>query len=428
MTARRDAELAALVRDAGPALMRTAVLLTGSRQAGEDLASAALVRAVGGWRAAADPATAARQALVDLALGRRRGPADGQVVADVPGPLADPRAEELRTALLRLEPAVRAALVLRHADGLGEAEVARLVRSPADAVRDDLAGGRAALGASGEDGGSGLSARLHDLADELTWPESAVSPDAVADGYRRRRRARAAAVAVGALLAAVLAAGVPAAVRSVTAAPGEREGPVADRAVPPEDEPVVQPRLEAAVLTLAAPLTLTSPAEWDRWLPGGRPARDDEGSCPPLADPLTARLGVPMGYGGGALPRGPVGCTWVPEPRSLSEGGPYDDAQLVGVGFLADEDGTAIERLRTEVLPAAAHRDSPCLAADVPGGGALIGCTGPGGSTATPLVLAVPDARGAGVWVLSAAAQHEAPRSSAEVLAVLVETLLPVYG
>ncbi len=433
MTAPRDAELAALVRDAGPALLRTAVLLTGTRQAGEDLVHAALVRTRSRCPATGDRTAAARQALVDLHLGRRRGPAGGQVVEDAPDPLADERAEELRTALLELEPRVRTALVLRHADGLDEEEVARLVRGPAGAVRDDLARARAAPGVPGDDGGHDLTARLHDLADELTWPDPTVSPDAVTDGYRRRRRTRAAAVVGGALLAAVVAVGAPAAVRSVTASPGEaaddRGSPAADRAVPAAaDDLIVRPRLEAAVVELATPLTLSSPAEWDRWLPAGRPARDDEGTCPPLADRLTADLGVPMTYRAGSLPRGPVGCAWVPGPRPLSEGGPYDDAQVVGVGFVADEDGTAIERLRTEVLPAAVRRDTPCLAADVPGGGALIGCTGPGGSSGTPLVLAVPDARGAGVWVLSATAEHGAGRSAAEVLAVLVEALRPVYG
>ncbi|MGY1668429.1 sigma factor-like helix-turn-helix DNA-binding protein [Geodermatophilus sp. SYSU D00696] len=436
MTSRRDAAPAALVEDAGPALLRTAVLLTGDRRAGEDLVLGALLRARRRWPAfvrSADPPAALRELLVDVHLGRRRGAA-AQVVADVPDPLPDGRAEELRTALQALEPRVRTALVLRHADDLPEEQVARLVGGPVGAVRDDLARGRAALAAAGADGGAALTARLHALAGELTWPDPTVSPDAVAAAYRRQRRARAGVLVAAALVAGVLLAGGPAAVRSLTTASGEAT------AVSPDDqaasrgaveELVVEPRLEAAVARLGAPLTLTSPAEWDRRLPGGRAdeeAPEDDDGCPPLADRLTAALGVPMDHRAGALPRGPVGCTWSPGPVRLSEGGPYDYAQVVGVGFVADPDGTAIDRLRTALLPGAARRDEPCLAADVPGGGALIGCTGTGGLSTTPLVLAVPDARGAGLWVLSASVQHGAGRSAAEVLAVLVEAVRTVYG
>ncbi|MGY1672910.1 sigma factor-like helix-turn-helix DNA-binding protein [Geodermatophilus sp. SYSU D00710] len=414
MTARRDAAMAGLVEDAGPALLRTAVLLTGDRRAGEDLVLGALLRARRRWTAA-------------------------QVVADVPDPLPDGRAEELRTALEALEPRVRTALVLRHADDLPEEQVARLVGGPVGTVRDDLARGRAALAAAGADGGAALTARLHALAGELTWPDPTVSPDAVAAAYHRQRRARAgvlvaAALVAGALVAGALVAGGPAAVRSLTTASGgataaSPDGPAASRGA--VEELVVEPRLEAAVARLGAPLTLTSPAEWDRWLPGGRPvdaAPEDGDGCPPLAERLTAALGVPMDHRAGELPRGPVGCTWGPGPVRLSEGGPYDYAQVVGVGFVADPDGTAIDRLRTALLPGDVGRDEPCLAADVPGGGALIGCTGTGGLSTTPLVLAVPDARGAGVWVLSASVQHGAGRSAAEVLAVLVEAVRTVYG
>ncbi len=439
----RDDGFDDFVRDRAPGLLRTAVLLTADRQAGEELVVAALVRARGRWRTVRggdDPPAAVRGMLVDRHLGRRPLLGGGQVLEDRTG--ADGRTGALREALLRLDPVERTALVLRHHDGLDEEEIARLLHRPAGAVRDDLARALAALPVRGDD----VEEELGALAGELTWPDPTVPPEAVTDRHRGQRRSRAGLAAAGLLLVAALAAGVPAAVGSPDAPPGEaaaaatppgvvgqQPAEVVSAAEAEEARRAAQPRLEAAVAGLGAPLVLTSPAEWDQWLPDGRPAQgttgqEDEDTCPPLAGRLTADLGVPMSYWTGALPRGPVGCTWVPDPVPLSEGGPYDYAQVVSVGFVEDGDGTTIEQLRTALLPGAGRGAVPCPAADVPGGGALISCVGPTGGYETPLVLAVPDARGAGVWILSATVQWGAERSTAEVLAVLVEAVRPVYG
>ncbi|HYO37556.1 MAG TPA: hypothetical protein VER97_15880, partial [Geodermatophilus sp.] len=110
-----------------PGLLRTAVLLTGDRRAGEELVVDVLARARGRWRmpSADGPADVLRAALVERHL--RRGDADA--VADLGG--AGGRTAPLREALLRLDTAERAALVLRCHDGLAEEEVARLLRRPA---------------------------------------------------------------------------------------------------------------------------------------------------------------------------------------------------------------------------------------------------------------------------------------------------------
>jgi DNA-directed RNA polymerase specialized sigma24 family protein len=427
-----------LVRDAAPRLLRTAVLLTGDRHTGGELLVTALVHARSRWRAlrrSGDPAAAVRALLVERHRGRRLL-AGGQVLDGLPD-AAGPAAA-VQEALLQVDPAARAALVLHHLDDLPVAEVALLLRRPADTVRDDLARARAALPRRGDD----VEEQLAVLADELTRSDPTVPPAAVADRRRRRGRARAGLALAGAVLAGVLAAGVPA-VPGWPGAAGEQATP----ATGPGGEPAgvlagagageaardALPRLTTAAAVLGAPPVLTSPAEWDQWLPEGRPAqsltgRADEDTCPPLTDRLSADLGIPMGYWTGALPRGALGCTWVPVPVPMSVGGPYDYAQVVSVGFVADGDGSAIEELRTVLLPGAGRGVVPCPAVDVPGGGALISCTGPAGGYEAPLVLAVPDARGAGVWVLSATVQWGAERSTAEVLAVLAGALRPVYG
>jgi DNA-directed RNA polymerase specialized sigma24 family protein len=430
------------VRDHAPALLRTAVLLTGDRRTGEGLVVAALVRARGRWRTVAtadDPAATVRGMLVERHL-RRPFLGGGQVLESLPDP--GERTAALREALSRLDPVQRTALVLRHLDGLPEPEVARLLHRPAQAVRDDLARARAALPRGADD----VEEQLAALADELTWPDPTVPPEAVTDRRRRQRRTRAGLVAAAVALAGVLGAGVPAAAGWLGPPPAERTAagpaPAAGRqpadvlsaAEAEEARQAARPHLEAAVAGLGEPLVLTSPAGWDQWLPEGRPAagstgQEDEDTCPPLSGRLSADLGLPMGYWTGALPRGPVGCTWVPGPVPLSQGGPYDYAQVVSVGFVAGSAGPAtIEELRTALLPGAGRGPVPCPATDVPGGGALISCTGPTGGYEAPLVLAVPDARGAGVWVLSATVEWGAERSTAEVLAVLVEAVRPLYG
>jgi DNA-directed RNA polymerase specialized sigma24 family protein len=432
----RDDGFGDLVRTTAPRLLRTAVLLTGDRRAGEDLLTAALVRARGRWRTvrtAEDPAALVRGMLVERHL-RRPFLGGDQVLESLPDPDAPTAA--LQEALQRLDPVPRTALVLRHLDGLPEQEVARLLDRPVGAVQDDLARARAALPPGADDVGEELAV----LADELTWPDPTVPAGAVTDRRRRQRRTRGGIAAAAVALAAALGAGVPVAADLLgpapagrtTAEPAPAPGPSLSAAEAEEARQAALPRLQAAVAGLGDPLTLTSPAEWDQWLPEGRPAQgetgqEDEYTCPPLSERLSADLGIPMGYWTGALPRGPVGCTWVPGPVPLSQGGPYDYAQVVSVGFVAGGDGTAVEELRTVLLPGAGRGPVPCPAADVPGGGALISCAGPTGGYEAPLVLAVPDARGAGVWVLSATVEWGAERSTAEVLAVLVEAVRPLY-
>jgi RNA polymerase sigma-70 factor (sigma-E family) len=122
--------LDALVAERGSALLGTAVLLTGSRVAGEDLLQAALERLVRHWsRVHGDKEGYLRRTMYHLAVDqwrlRRRRP---EVLAEVepPGQPDGTDAVHLRHALMQalatLPPRQRAVLVLRYWEQLSEAE------------------------------------------------------------------------------------------------------------------------------------------------------------------------------------------------------------------------------------------------------------------------------------------------------------------
>ena len=130
-------ELERFLAERADRLMRTAVLLTGSRDAGQDLLQAALERLLRHWRTLdGDPEGYLRRTLFNLAADgqRRRGrltrklrllgagtPPPPDVIAEV----------DLRDALVRillqLPPRQRAVLVLRYWEQLTEAETASVL-------------------------------------------------------------------------------------------------------------------------------------------------------------------------------------------------------------------------------------------------------------------------------------------------------------
>jgi hypothetical protein len=312
-----------------------------------------------------------------------------------------------------------------------------------------------------------LSARLSALADELTWLDPAVSAEAAVARHRRQRRARAGMLAAVAAVVALVVA-VPTAIGTLSASPEDAAGPAPTTSTPsiigtsspvpitvlPPDDAVAQQAAEEAAEGAAAagaaqqaaqselsslaveigtPVPLSSPAEWDQWLPEGKPypgasTEEDIATCPRLADRLGAAFGMRFSYWTGTLPQGPSGCTWVPVP--LSYDGPYDYAYLFDVGFVGD--GRTVDDLRRTSFVMGGAQDeypgaTPCPWIEVPGGGALIRCAG-GGQYDAAWTLVLPDARGAGVWTVSASAQPETGTTSAEALTVLVDSLAAVYG
>ena len=129
------AELERFLAERGEPLLRTAILLAGSREAGEDLLQAALERLFRGWRVIrGDPESYLRQILVHLAadgwrrqgrwrtrLRLLRGEGTGLMPDDTVH--VDDR-DQLVRWLVQLPPRQRTAIVLRYWEDLSEAETA----------------------------------------------------------------------------------------------------------------------------------------------------------------------------------------------------------------------------------------------------------------------------------------------------------------
>lgn len=159
------AEVERFLAERADRLMRTAVLLAGSREAGQDLLQAALERLLRHWRTLdGDPEGYLRRTLCNLAADavRRRGRLQRKLLllrAQTPAS-ADATAEvDLRDALVRLllqlPPRQRAVLVLRYWEQLTEAETAAVLGWPEGTVKSATARGLR---------------RLRGLAD--SWPET----------------------------------------------------------------------------------------------------------------------------------------------------------------------------------------------------------------------------------------------------------------
>ncbi|MQA34441.1 sigma factor-like helix-turn-helix DNA-binding protein [Modestobacter roseus] len=234
-------------------LLGTALLLTGDRLDAEELVQAALVRTRRAMSSAtgppADPLGTARRALVTRATRRDSWrPAGGEVVGEVPDQPAAAVDDELARALRELPHRTRAAVVLRHHDGLDEASVAAQLGCPVPTAAAEVARGvaqlrpavrpdpyRPAHPVSDEQ-------RLHDaLARLATAPGRwrLDGPQAVADvGSRRagrRRRALGAVVLAGLLVAGVVTLDRPAPVP----APSADAATAAEPAAPADPLPPV---------------------------------------------------------------------------------------------------------------------------------------------------------------------------------------------
>ena len=143
---RRDAGLEQFLAERGAHLLRTAILLTGSKEAGEDLLQAALERLLRRWRTIdGDPEGYLRRTIYNLAadgwrrtgrwrarLALLRGADDG--IAPDRSVQVEQR-DELVRLLLRLPPGQRAAIVLRYWEDLSEAQAAEVLGCSPGTVR-----------------------------------------------------------------------------------------------------------------------------------------------------------------------------------------------------------------------------------------------------------------------------------------------------
>jgi RNA polymerase sigma-70 factor (sigma-E family) len=130
----RDEQFEAFVADAGPYLLRVALLLSGDRNHAEDLVQTAFERTYRSWERACgtDPQAYARKVLVNLRIDRWRG-AHREVLTspDTLPQRATPShaddvdsRDEVVLALAELPPAQRRVVVLRHLLDLTESETA----------------------------------------------------------------------------------------------------------------------------------------------------------------------------------------------------------------------------------------------------------------------------------------------------------------
>jgi len=147
-----DGELERFLAERGGHLLRSAVLLAGSKEAGEDLVQAALERLLRrGPAVHGDPEAYLRRIIYHLAAdGWRRGGrwrarlallrGDGVVVAPDRSAQVEQR-DELVRLLVRLPPGQRAAIVLRCWEDLSDAEAADVLGCSASTVRSSVARG-----------------------------------------------------------------------------------------------------------------------------------------------------------------------------------------------------------------------------------------------------------------------------------------------
>jgi DNA-directed RNA polymerase specialized sigma24 family protein len=162
-------------------LLATALLLTGDRGPAEDLVQRTLARGRRRWRRLAgsgDPTAGVEQLLVRGASDRAARRRAAQVVEDLPDPSAPP-SSPVAGVLRGLDPATRAATVLRWYRQRPAAEAAPLLGVPEEDARAAAERGRAALLA------------VLDARDALFRRHGAPAPDP-ADDDRRLHRALAA--------------------------------------------------------------------------------------------------------------------------------------------------------------------------------------------------------------------------------------------
>jgi RNA polymerase sigma-70 factor (sigma-E family) len=146
------AQLEEFLAERGAPLLRTAILMTGSKEAGEDLLQAALERLYRRWRVIdRDPEGYLRQTLYSLAMdGWRRQrrwrvklgllhAASTSGSTDGTSPVDD--RDQLVRLVVQLPPRQRAAIVLRYWEELSEAEAAKVMGCSVGTVKSAVSRG-----------------------------------------------------------------------------------------------------------------------------------------------------------------------------------------------------------------------------------------------------------------------------------------------
>ena len=144
----RGVDFDEFVAGCSPRLLRTAVLLTGSRRDGEDLLQDVLERLFVAWPRVDQPLPYVRSALARAAQNtwRRRGRRPEVALGDHDVPVDDPTTaaaerDSVLRALAQLPAQQRAVLVLRYYEGLTEAEIAAALRCSPGTVKSHASRG-----------------------------------------------------------------------------------------------------------------------------------------------------------------------------------------------------------------------------------------------------------------------------------------------
>ena len=142
MDAAAEREFREFVAARSGTLFRSAYLLTGQREAAEDLLQTVLARVARHWtRISGSPEAYVRRALYREQIGhwRRHRPVLSDTVPDAPAPGDHAAATDLRivlaAALRSLTARQRAVVVLRYAEDLSETEVAAILDVSVGTVR-----------------------------------------------------------------------------------------------------------------------------------------------------------------------------------------------------------------------------------------------------------------------------------------------------
>ena len=141
-------ELVAAYRMQRLGLVRLAYLITGDRDAAEEVVQEAFVSTLRAWPTVRDVAPYVRRAVVNASRSWLRRQAlehrHAESTADRPGP-APPAADEMWDVLARLNERQRAAIVLRYYEGLPDAEIATMLGCREATVRTTIHRALAAL-------------------------------------------------------------------------------------------------------------------------------------------------------------------------------------------------------------------------------------------------------------------------------------------
>lgn len=191
-------------------------------------------------------------------------------------------------------------------------------------------------------------------------------------------------------------------------------------------DPAALADLDVVAATLTTPITLTSPSEWDQWLPEGKPypgvdTADDLSTCPHLSDRLGAALGHTMSYWVGTLP-GPGGCTWATVPLYVGPNAP-NYPYLANVDFA--DDGSTTEQASGHRYH---HQGRLCPSVAVPAAGKgayLVRCEELDGITYTVFTR---DTRTDGIWSLGGSARSDAAHPAIDVFRTVVDGAVAAFG